>query len=835
MPDTASFPFDVFLSHNSAQKDWTRDLARRLRDDGYKVWFDEWVLPRNAGDNWIDSLAQGVEASRKVALVWSPEFFTKPWPEFEASVIQQMDSIGRQQRIIPLLHTRCDIPKKWSFRQALNFTDCPHGSDEFEFHYHHLVHNLDNSRPFEGDFKLFHKQPQKQNQLPQDPVAIPPVRPLPPGSRMPRSASGNFVGRQKELRELAARLTPGAGALVGVHAAVTGMGGVGKTQLAIEYAHRYGWLYSGGVFWMNMESADNAVNEIAACVGPEGMNLPSFAALTIREQAIHVQKHWQEGAAARLLIFDNAEDPALIQQWRPKTGRCALLITSRRDYWPAAMGVQPLAVTTLPRPNSLTLIEKSRPGLSHNPDESHAADQLCAYLGDLPLALEVAAAYLQQFPTERIADYLQDLKQTPIEDPSLKDVWACFARSYGKLQPTDKTDALALRLFYLAGQFAPVSIARTLLAQAAELDYAARANKRRFNEALVRLQELALISQEPDGRPLLHRLLRQFVRAQTLVDLSQEQAAAKVAEVLLGFANREIAGGLPRELSRERVHLREAAEQAERSKTKLAASLYNALGRHGNMLALLQEAKADFERVLKIDEAAYGSDHREVAEDLSNLGVVLSDLGDLEEARKCYEQALKIMEVAYGPDHPSVARIIGNLSTVLRDLDDLLGARQCIERALKIDEAAFGPDHPEVAQDVSNLGLVLRDLDDLPGARQCFERALKIIEAAYACDHPTVATIINNLGMVMQDQGDLQGSRQCHERALKIDEAAYGPDHPQVGEDVNNLGAVLHTQGDLSGARQCFERALKIAAGALGSEHPRTKLIAANLQAIEEG
>jgi tetratricopeptide (TPR) repeat protein len=832
---TPAFSYDVFLSHNQAQKDWTRQLARLLREDGFKVWFDEWVLPGQAGGNWIDSLAQGVEESRKVALIWSPEFFTKPWPEFESSVIQQMDPVGRQQRIIPLLHTPCNIPTKWRFRQALKFAGCDPGSEEFAFHYHHLVYNLDNTRPFEGDFEVFRKQRQNSGTWSVPSEAIPPVRPLPRGSRVFRAASGNFVGRVNELRELAAHLTPGNAALVGVHAAVTGMGGVGKTQLAIEYAHRYGHLYSGGVFWLNMESADNAVNEIARCGGPEGMDIPGFSALSVPEQATRIQKHWQEDAAPRLLIFDNAEDSALVQHWRPKTGHCSLLITSRRDYWPAAMGVQSLAVKTLPRAHSLTLISRSRPGLLDRFSDSQAADQLCDYLGDLPLALEVAAAYLEKYPTERIADYLNDLKQTPIEDPSLKDVWACFALSYRKLQPADPVDALALHLFHLAGQFAQDSISRTLLMKAAGLDDAKRVDERRFNEAAARLHELALLAKEPDDRLLLHRLVRQFVRAQKMADLPPEQAAARIAEILLDFADREIESGLPREFARERVHLRAAAEQAEHTDAKLAGRLYNALGRHGRMLALWQEAKTDHERALKIDEAVYGSDHPAVAADVNNLGLVLRDLGDLPGARQCFERALRIDEAVYGLDHPAVATAVNNLGLVLRNLGDLPGARQCFERALKIAEASLGTDHPKVGIHINNLGLVLQDLGDLPGARRCFERALKIDEASLGTDHPKVGIRINNLGLVLQDLGDLPGARQYIERALKIDEAVYGLDHPEVATDVNNLGLVLQDLGDLPGARRCFERALRIDEAVYGSDHPAVATNVNNLGLVLQG
>jgi hypothetical protein len=151
MAKTPVYAFDVFLSHNRAQKDWTRDLARRLRDDGFNVWFDEWQLAKHLGDDFADHLSKGVEESRKVVLIWSPDFFANDWPQFEQAIIQHLDPIGRQGRIIPLLQTTCEIPAKWGFRQRLSFVDCPKGSLEFDFAYHVLVHNLDPERFFVPD------------------------------------------------------------------------------------------------------------------------------------------------------------------------------------------------------------------------------------------------------------------------------------------------------------------------------------------------------------------------------------------------------------------------------------------------------------------------------------------------------------------------------------------------------------------------------------------------------------------------------------------------------------------------------------------------------------
>jgi tetratricopeptide (TPR) repeat protein len=811
-----AFPYDIFLSHNRAQKDWTRELVRRLREDGFEVWFDEFVLPKRAGKNWIDSLVEGVEQSRKVALVWSPEFFDHEWPKFEANVLQLLDPVGDKERILPLIHTHCDLPKRWAFLQGLDFTGCAHGADEFEFRYHQLVHNLDNSRPYEGDFQLF-QQKQRQRQS-QDLEQIPPVRPLPKGSRMPRAPIGNFVGREKELRDLARSLTPGSGSLVGVHAAVTGMGGVGKTQLAIEYAHRYGRRYPGGVFWINLEKAEDAVTEVASC-GPQGMNLEGFSDRSAPEQAALVRKLWEDGEAARLLIFDNAEEHALVEQWRPKYGHCSVLITSRRDYWPLEMNVQSLPIETLPRPNSMQLLEKARSGLLQDEVARQAADDLCGYLGDLPLALQVAAAYLRRYRSERVQDYLRDLRQASGADPALERVWSCFAVSYRKLKLEEETDAVALRLFQLAGSFAPSSIARSLLAEAGELDLTGKQGRKQLNSAVARLQELALMAEEPDGRLFLHRLLWEFSRQQHLPQ-SKEAVALRVGNILLSFAGKENTKGLPQGLSKERVHLRQAAMEAERWQSELAAHLYNSLGYHGNMLALLQEAKSDFERALKIYEDAYGSEHPYVSTPANNIGQILQAQGDLAGALEYSRRALKIDEKVYGPDHPDVATDVNNIGQILQAQGDLAGALEYSRRALKIDEKAYGPDHPKVGRDANNIGMILKAQGDLAGALEHSRRALKIDEQVYGPDHPRVATSATNIGAILKAQGHLAEALQYSRRALKIDEQVYGSDHPEVATDANNIGTILNAQGHLAEALEYSRRALKIDEQVYGSDHP---------------
>ena len=443
----------------------------------------------------------------------------------------------------------------------------------------------------------------------------------------------------------------------------------------------------------------------------------------------------------------------------------------------------------------------------------------------------MAAAYLEKYPSERIADYLRDILEVSKGEQPLDEVWSCFALSYRKLNPEQETDALALRLFQLAGYFAPASIGRSLLAKTAELDLAERESQKQLNRSLARLQELALIAEEPDGRLLLHRLLWEFARRQQL-PLSEEAAALRVAEVLLRFAQKENASGLPQGLSKERVHLRQAAVEAERLKSDQAGTLYNELGYHGDMLALLQEAKSDYERALKIYEDARGPDHPNVAAVASNIGLILKDQGDLVGALEYSRRALKIDEQVYGPDHPQVAIFANNIGQILKDQGDLAGAVEYSRRALQIDEQVYGPDHPCVARDANNIGTILKDQGDLAEALEYSLRALQIDEKAYGPDHPTVASVANNIGQILQDQGDLAGALEYSRRALQIQEQVYGPNHPTVAIDVNNIGHILKDQGDLAGALEYSRRALKIDEQVYGPDHPAVARDANNIGQI---
>jgi tetratricopeptide (TPR) repeat protein len=657
---------------------------------------------------------------------------------------------------------------------------------------------------------------------PPKPGDIPDHGDLPPGSRMTFLQNAVFTGRHDDLIELGRYLLYShdeSGVVV------SGMGGLGKSQLAVEFCYRYGRFFRG-VHWIqaNLDmQAEIAENGLA-------MGLPYWPD-KLPEQVQATLKVWQEEGGQRLIVLDNAEDLQVLQNWLPKLQSARLLITSRRENWPIDMGLNVKKLEVLARSQSIELLCKLAARLKEMPDEQ--LDNLADFLGDLPLALDLAGWYLADRPELPVEGYLAELEAgSALEHTSLRD-WAehsptghltslaaTFALSWERLTEGDE---LAKQLFKIGGYCAPnMPIPRQILAKAMGTDVP----DHELDRALRKLESLGLMDSS-EGSRRMHSLLAEFARLQDRD--SDESVLPDLAEAMAEITTEAIESGLPENMRPLHEHLDFVARSAEESNLQSSGALWNNLGVNLKDLADYEGAKRILERALKIDENAYGPDHPNVARDVNNIGMVLQDLGDLQEARKCYERALKIDQKADGSDHPNVARDVNNIGSVLKDLGDLQEARKCYERALKIDEKAYGPDHPNVAIRVNNIGLVLKDLGDLQEARKYLERALKIDEKAYGPDHPNVAIRVNNIGLVLQAQGDLQEARKCFERALKIDEKAYGSDHPNVARDVNNIGLVLQYQGDLQEARKCFERALKIGEKAYGPDHLNVATMANNI------
>ena len=522
-----------------------------------------------------------------------------------------------------------------------------------------------------------------------------------------------------------------------------------------------------------------------------------------------------------LLVYDNATDPAALDGVRPPAGGGHLLLTSRNPAWRSMAAT--LGVDTLDRGEAVSFL-RQRTGSS----DQATMERLAKALGDLSLALEQAAAYLETTSTPP-GEYVELLRGRAAElfglgQPSnhpqtISTTWSVSLKLLRQRTPA------AEDLLQLCAFLAPEDISRSmLLSHPQVLPQRLRAaveDQISYQQALGALTRYSLVSVTSDNMSV-HRLVQTVVRSGLDEDVNRRWAGASVRLVQAAFPPvPEQADAWP-DCGRLLPHALATTAPDRDAEPATTARLLGQAGRYLWGRADYEQAKELLEQALAICETRIGPDHLDTAQSLNNLALVLYDQRDLERARLLHERALHIREAQLPSGHPDIARSLTNLGAVLRPLGALPRARALHERALVIFEASVGPEHPETARCLNNLALVLRALHEFTDARMLHERALAIREAALGPSHPDTASSLSNLALVRTDQRDLDGARSLHERALAIREAALGLSHPLTARSLNNVANILRRQGDLDGVKQMLERALAIREAALGPSHPHT-------------
>ena len=655
---------------------------------------------------------------------------------------------------------------------------------------------------------------------------------------VPMARPPGFVGRTAELARLEQLLTGSRAASVAVAPALAGIGGIGKSVLALEFAYRFAARFPGGVFWLNMAQADGVAQQIAACASACGLAPTGF---TFDEQVAYVQRWWA-GAKPCLLIFDNVEEPALLERWHPHGSAVGLLITTRSTAWPAHSGAVALLLPPLPNAESLELLLGPRAtalacaftDLLAAPDERVTAEQLVSALGGLPLALALAGHYLEERPRLPLADYLAELRNEAAHHRSLNaeltvglpgghaaSVVATFALSYNRLRDENRTDVMARAIWFAASQCAPAPIPADLLLCATGLDPTEPGQRDAGDQMLRRLGAIGLLGGNATDGYQIHPLLAAYARsitAQPAHDQKRLQEALGDRLLFLGEHRQGFTGRmyLPHAAKYAQVMLAEATPSV--SAGAFIINLANLLQTVGDTAA----ARPLYERALSIREQTLGPTHPATANSLDNLANLLQTVGDYAAACPLYERVLSILEQTLGPAHPDTAASLNNLANLLQTVGNYAAARPLYERALSILEQTLGPAHPDTAMGLTYLALLLKDVGDTAAARPLHERALAIFEQTLGPAHPDTDRSLTTLAILLKDVGDTAAARPLYERALAIREQILDPTHPDTARSLNNLASLLQTVGDYAAARPRYERALAIYEQTLGPAHPDT-------------
>lgn len=653
-----------------------------------------------------------------------------------------------------------------------------------------------------------------------------------------------FVGRDRELEQIHDQLhqNPTAVLTQGPVRAISALGGVGKTTLARQYVEKF-WRCYPQIFWVDCRlGIENEFARICDLLEPtqrSSTNIVEKAQIALRILT---------GRDDRLLVIDNAEDEISVQAWIPRTGHCRTLITSRYSAWSAAVESVHLGVLE-PEPAQTLLVTRAGRELLTQLDavEQEACGTLADKLGFLPLALEQAAAYIDQEGTGfGFLDYLrlfdqftaQLLAEGVLGSTEYPDsVITTWRATTAKLAPGAR--AILRLCSFLSAAPLPLSVliegADVVCSETsvgAGLDIVPRSNYEIWiRQMLKNLRAYSMV--ESDGLSLtIHRLIQTVERLQL----------GEMQEAWLNTLNRslkwinEAAMGNPSDVRSWQIlepltpHALALLEHAQQ------AFIFDPSARMTNQFGLLAFTKAQFsqaERLMRqslaIFEQSYAEDHPDIGTATNNLAQLLKATNRYGEAEPLMRRALAIDKEWYGAEHPAVARDLNNLAQLLLDTNRSLEAEPLMRRALAIDEQASGSEHTDVACDLNNLGQLLVLTNRHTEAEPLIRRALAIDEHAYGLAHPRVACDLNNLAQLLMVTNRLTEAEPLMYRALTIDENSYGPEHPLVATRLSNLAALLQKTNRHEEAELMMRRALLIDEKLFGPQHPKVALRLNNL------
>ncbi len=651
------------------------------------------------------------------------------------------------------------------------------------------------------------------------PGELPEPGPLPPNSILPYTRNPDFTGRKADLLALTQALFSREEASAPPTAAITGMGGLGKTQLAVEFAYRYGRYFPGSVYWMRFADPDNVPAEIAATGGERGLGLYQDSEnLAVADQLGRIQRAWQD-LIPRLLIFDNCESQALLDRWRPVTGGCRVLLTSRRTRWPRELQVSRLPIGVLKPLESVALLQRLAPQLGEA-----ESGKIAAELGHLPLALQLAGEFLDRYQQIDAGQYLDQLRETGlIRHPSLQgrgarhsptghelNVSRTFLLSLEQLDPADEVDKIARRLLERAACFSPsMPIPRRLLLRTIFSDEEDLEEVLQGEDGLARLVSLGFLQREGPETVVIHRLVAAFAHA---FSTTQEEAITAVGTMLIKVLSADLHqyGHLGR-LPISSNHLRHITNKALVAKASIALRLATLFSHHLRDIADYEGARDVLQRVLAV--SGLPGNPEEQARAWIGLARAQRSVGQDRESLHSAEQAEHLLRSADSSSPEMLAYVLQRKGWSLFMLGQADESIAAAEEALSLSKAADSG--REMISDLNLLAEIYSYLlEQYEPAVHYIDEALKI--ARELGNARAEAALLSNLGEITERQGDFEKALQLYQNAINLSKETGNKDK-EIGYRAN-LGRVQVLLG-------AYDQAIDILEGLISSFPRKTYLV----------
>jgi tetratricopeptide (TPR) repeat protein len=693
-------------------------------------------------------------------------------------------------------------------------------------------------------------------------------------SIIPFSRNHRFVGQESHLAKLEAKLFDNEQTTTTL--AIVGPGGTGKSQLALEIAHRTRQNNKHcSVFWIDASNIDSIYQSYASVAQKLGVAGWDDNQIDMKQLARRCVA--EVSARQCLLIFDNAGDTILqssglstaeaadLTDYLPSSRLCSVIFTTTSSNTATALAPQCSVALQELTPDAAQWMLQNHLARPLSNTEQQEADYLLRELSYLPLAVTQAAACMKT-SNMTLQEYRSRLDEhTDVAPANSGNSSESQSQSSGVRDPVATTLSLSIDQIKVDNSFAVdcLFFAACLDRKDISLDLLGAPSPQVREDAVKLLDKYALVTRRPaesalDLHRLVHQAVRKWLHVRGRLELWTQRTIKQLLRVypdndhsnrskwrrLLPHAQYALSHSPADDVNQERLRLAwEFAGTLERDgQYEKAGELFKqvtqakkrALGDedHSTLISMnglastywsqgqLKEATELQTQVMHKMKRVLSNEHPDTLTSINNLGLMYMSQGQWEQAEELNMQAMQGRKRVLGDEHPDTLSSTNNLSLTYRNQGKWEKSEELQVQVLQARQRVLGDEHPDTLTSMSNLGLTYRHQERWKEATELQEQALHARKRVLGDRHPNTLTSMNNLAISYSSQGRWEKAAELQGQAMQLLQTVLGTHHPETINSMNNLAATFMSQGRWAEAEALQVQVVEATKTVLGEKHP---------------